>query len=102
MLRLYQELLRLRRSELALSLGCYSTRGITASLLVYERRYKNRRLQIALNMTGASASLPTELSMGKVLLSTLPGERSVVGADRVLRPNEGVVSDLGIRSRSGQ
>jgi alpha-glucosidase len=102
MLRLYQELLRLRRSESALSLGSYSTLGITASLLVYERRYKNRRLQIALNMTGASASLPTELSMGKVLLSTLPGERSVVGTDRVLRPNEGVVSDPDIRSRSGQ
>jgi alpha-glucosidase len=101
-LRLYQELLRLRRSEPALSLGSYSTLGITASLLVYERRHKNRRLQIALNMTGASASLPTELSMGKVLLSTLPGERSAVGADRVLRPNEGVVSEPGVPARSGQ
>jgi alpha-glucosidase len=96
-LRLYRDLLRLRRSEPALSLGSYSTIVCTASLLVYERRYQQRRLRVALNMTDTCATLPSGLSTGRVLLSTLAAGRKTADATSVFRPNEGVIFDLEAR-----
>jgi alpha-glucosidase len=94
MLCLYRDLLRLRRSEPALSLGSYSRIACTTSLLVYERRHHQRRLRVALNMTDTCATLPSGLSTGKVLLSTTADRRETADTAPVLRPNEGVIFEL--------
>ncbi|BBL80567.1 alpha-amylase [Rubrobacter xylanophilus] len=72
-LSLYRRLLRLRRSEPALSIGSYEPLEATSSLLAYARSYAERRLLIALNLGDAPTSLPRTLQ-GRILLSTSPQE----------------------------
>jgi alpha-glucosidase len=93
MLFLYRALLRLRRTELALSIGTYHPVAHSDSVLVYQRRYQGRTLQIGLNMSGARQDLPTQVT-GKVLISTLPDRTDFSGADAELRPNEGLIYEL--------
>jgi len=97
MLRLYRELLLLRRAEPALAIGDYRPLGVTADVLAYERSAGGRRLAIALNFSGHEHVFrpPREPLDGYVLLSThldRDGER-VHGA-LVLRPNEGCIVAL--------
>ena len=97
MLRLYRELLLLRRAEPALAIGDYQPLGVTTDVLAYERSAGGRRLAIALNFSGHEHVFrpPREPLDGYVLLSThldRDGER-VHGA-LVLRPNEGCIVAL--------
>ena len=97
LLVLYRELLRLRRSHTALTLGSYQPAAMTGDLLAYVRRSPQSRLLIALNL----GSSPFELDLaslrmrGRVLLSTHLDrtDRSVL-VDLALRPDEGVILEL--------
>jgi alpha-glucosidase len=87
MLSLYRALLRLRRSEPALSLGTYATILCNEAVLVFERRHQGSRLRIMLNMTGQQQRVSSEQPIEDILLSTwLDG---AAGASTQLRPNEG-------------
>ena len=70
MLSLYRSLLLLRRAEHALSFGDYVPVASTEQVLAFERRYGDRRLLIALNLTGRLAQLHLHEVAGEVLLST--------------------------------
>jgi alpha-glucosidase len=90
-LSLYHALIRLRRAEPALSVGAYAPVAADETILSYERRHGDRRLLIALNMSGGSQALSTRHS-GRVLVSTSldRADEKVRGA-LDLRPNEGCI-----------
>jgi alpha-glucosidase len=93
MLSLYRALLRLRRAEPALSVGSYAPVAATGCVLAYERRYKGRRLLVALNMSGETVDLPTEAAT--ILLSTmLAGTCEATSGRLLLRPHEGCIGAL--------
>jgi alpha-glucosidase len=85
MLSLYRALLRLRRSEPALSIGSVELAVGSDNVLAYQREYEDSRLLIALNLSGSERRC--ELPAGNVLLSTL-GSRP---PDGWLRPDEGII-----------
>ncbi|QNN65411.1 DUF3459 domain-containing protein [Sphingomonas rhizophila] len=88
MLWLYRDLLALRRQRTALALGDYQGVSAAGDLLVFDRISGTERLRIALNLGEVETGFVRE---GACLLSTLGNE-----ADRdVLRPNEGIIIDLG-------
>jgi alpha-glucosidase len=94
MLRLYRELIRLRRSEPALRLGTYTPVPAPAPVLSYIRERQGDRLLVAVNFAEETTVFePRARLAGEVLLST----RSRVGrfgsGDR-LAPNEAVVIRL--------
>jgi oligo-1,6-glucosidase/alpha-glucosidase len=88
MLSLTRALLRLRRQEAALSVGDYVPVASEGALLAYERRARDSRLFIALNLGGEPVPLPEPARDGERLLSTLTG-----AADE-LRGNEGLIVRL--------
>jgi alpha-glucosidase len=88
MLSLYQSLLRLRRAEPALAVGSYRSLMHTDSILVYQREHSRRKFRVALNMSGTSQALPSDLAGGQVVLSTT---RMPTGQTGRLGPNEGLV-----------
>ena len=91
MLALYQELLRLRRAEPALSIGAYAPEAADEHVLAYRRRHRDRSLLIALNMSGQARTLRTP-HLGKVLLSTgLDRSGEPISGAIELRPNEGCI-----------
>jgi alpha-glucosidase len=90
MLTLHRRLLLLRRAEEALTIGSYRTRWVDDALLVYERQHADRRLVVALNLTGAEQPLDLD---GEVLLTTHLDEPP---AGR-LRADEGRVVLAGLR-----
>jgi alpha-glucosidase len=93
MLSLYRALLRLRRSESALSVGSYVPVAATDRVLAYERRDGGRRLLVALNMSGEPAELPTARRI--ILLSTTLDRSFEAKSGRLLlRPHEGCISAL--------
>jgi alpha-glucosidase len=92
MLGLYRELLALRRSQKALSIGHFALVDAEYGVLAYERCHGPDRLLIALNLTATSKALPItfEPQDGQVLASTL-ARRPM---DGTLSPNEGLVMRL--------
>jgi alpha-glucosidase len=96
-LTLYRELLRLRRSSEALTLGSYEPVAMTGDLLAYLRRSPRSCLLIALNLGPAPFELDlASLRMkGRLLLSThMDREDRSVLADVALRADEGVIVEL--------
>jgi alpha-glucosidase len=89
MLALTRALLRLRRTEPALSVGDYAPLACQGTLLAYERRCANSRLLVALNLGEQPLSLPEAARGGERLMSTLSGEAAH------LRGNEGLIVRLG-------
>ena len=90
LLSFYRALIALRRAEPALTVGDYATLAVTDQVLAYERRAGDRRLGVALNLTGE----PAELSdvQGRVMISTQYGRlREAIGGALRLAPNEGVI-----------
>jgi alpha-glucosidase len=84
MLSLHRRLLSLRRRNAALVQGTIEHVAACGDVLTYERRHRNDRLLIALNMGCADATLQTHA--GVVLLSTLAGregEALANGANRL-------------------
>ena len=94
MLSLYRALLRLRRAEPALSVGSYVAVEATDALLAYERRHRDRRLLIALNMSGRPQRLNLRLPTGRILLSSDLRDLGPTPSDRRLRPHEGWIVEL--------
>jgi alpha-glucosidase len=93
MLSLYRALLRLRRSEPALSIGSYVSRPCTESVLIYERRHATRRLLVALNFSNQPQALNPELAAGRILLST-HSHPDASAINSPLAPSEGRVMEL--------
>ena len=89
MLSLHRALLRLRRSEPALSIGSIAEVQAHDYVLAYRRQNGASRLQILLNLSATERHIPGGLSDGELLLSTL-GDR----AEGWLRPDEGLILRL--------
>lgn len=97
LLTLYRQLLRLRRSQAALTLGSYEPVAMTGDLLAYLRRSPASCLLIVLNLGAAAFELDlAALGMrGRILLSTHPDRADEsVHAQLRLRAAEGVVVEL--------
>lgn len=88
MWRLYRDLLALRRSRAALSVGDWLPIECAGNLLAYERRHRDERLLVVLNLGDApeSFAIPEWAEGLEVLLTTGTG-----GDPAVLGPNEGYV-----------
>jgi alpha-glucosidase len=85
MLNLYRQLLKLRRSEPALSVGAFELLDSHADVLAYRRSHGDRHVLIALNLSSEPRSV--DLPVGELLLSTID-----LGVfDGSLRANEGVI-----------
>jgi alpha-glucosidase len=93
-LSLYRQIIWLRRRHHALSVGSYSPVAAEGDVLAYERRHRNERFLVALNLgqDPATVTLPDGFDGGTVVLSTdLDSEEQTIGGDIRLRPNEGLV-----------
>ena len=92
-LRLYRDLLALRRTEPALTMGDFALVRASEGLLAFERRLEDERLVVVLDLTGNGGSL--EIPPARRLLSTDGdhGEAQLGGHVR-LAPNQGVVLKL--------
>ena len=98
MLALYTRLLRLRREEPALSRGSWSLLVQTGDVLAYERRHRDRRLLVALNLGDQphAVMFPEGIPEGRVLLSTyLDRDGEVIGRELDLRADESLILELG-------
>jgi glycosidase len=81
---LYRDLLSLRRSTDALSIGDYREVEARGDLLMFDRRHGDHCVRIALNFGETAIDLSQS---GQVLLSTLGKS----GRPSTLRPNEGLI-----------
>ena len=96
MLALYGALLGMRRAEPALSIGSYALVAATENVLAYERRYKDERLLVALNMGGSTEDLAVVPAPFEIRLSTyLDRPGGAGGGSAVLRPHEGLIAAAG-------
>jgi alpha-glucosidase len=93
LLNFYRKLIALRRCEPALTQGDYGLIEARGDVLVFERRYENRRLAIVINL--ADTTVYTPLENGRYLLSTYQDTSKPLGGDLVrLRPHEGVIAEI--------
>jgi alpha-glucosidase len=93
MLHLYRQLIALRRSTAALSIGSYRTLVVDDNVLGYERAHAGERTAVYLNFSPTPRQVSCE--SGRVVLSTHLDRTDSTVADRVeLRPDEGVVVAL--------
>ncbi|HXG39879.1 MAG TPA: alpha-amylase family glycosyl hydrolase [Candidatus Limnocylindrales bacterium] len=93
-LSLHRRLIALRRAEPALCVGDWAPVAATPATLVYLRTFGERRLAVALNLTGEAAAveLPDLGGSRRILLSTgLDRDGEPVGRRVVLRPDEGLL-----------
>ena len=96
-LRLYQQLLHLRKSHPALAIGRYQPLVVAGDLVAYMRHVEGERLMVALNLANHPCTLSLE-SFGysaRILLSThLDRQDEAVAISVALRPNEGLIAVL--------
>ena len=85
MLSLYRELLNIRRSEPALSIGSIELVDSEPDVIAFRRSHADRRLFIALNLS--SERRVVALPPGELILSTI----DLGSFDGSLRGNEGVI-----------
>jgi alpha-glucosidase len=96
MLQLHRRLLRLRRTEPALSVGSWAPLAADGDLLAYEREADGRHLAVCLNLGGSEVTLPLAGAISaRPLLSTTrePADDTLSRALR-LQPNEGLIVAL--------
>ncbi len=94
MLHLYRELLALRRSRPALSVGDYAALDTGPDVLGYARSHGAERYAVLLNLGGVSRRVAlAELERSSIVLSTHPG-RAGEACGAWLEPNEAVVLAL--------
>jgi alpha-glucosidase len=97
-LSLYRRLIALRRERRALSIGSYHPVGIEGQVFAYERRYRDERLMVALNLGREPRRLgfSTESTVGNVLISThLDRAGETISGEVELRADEGLILELG-------
>ncbi len=97
LLSLYRRLIELRRAEPALSVGDYAALPAGDDLVAYMRKADRRRLLIVLNFGARPRKFDlNELeAQAALLLSTyLDREQEKLGAELLLRPDEGVIVEL--------
>ena len=94
-LNLYRNLIQLRRSHLALSVGEFQHLHTEGELLIYERRHSGERLLVALNFGDEPRPLPLsgDRTQVRVLLSTGWDRASGAVGPLMLEANEGVILD---------
>jgi alpha-glucosidase len=100
MLRLYRNLLRLRKAHPALSMGGYQPIATTGDLLGYIRRHGDEQFLIALNLgvEPHSLSLAVLGLAGRTVLSTqMDREEKQPTTEFPLRPHEGIIVQLASR-----
>ena len=92
-LRLYHQLLALRRDHPALAVGAFALLESDGDVLAYERREGAQRLIIALNLGGQPQrlALPRDTTGCRLLLSTLAAAPLIENDVLLLRPDEGVI-----------
>ena len=97
-LTLYRQLIQLRRNEPALQEGAWMALGVQGGAFLYMRVHRDRRIMVALNMTGEPRAIILQrrrLRGGRILLSThLDRGGEPVGDELDLRGDEGVVVAL--------
>ena len=89
MLRLYIELLRLRKSREVLRAGAYDPIGTADGVLAYRRQTGDESLLIALNFTDEERVVRS--GPGDVVLSSELDRDGPINQRLILRPHEGVV-----------
>ena len=93
-LTLYRRLIAFRRRHPALGVGSYHPVETDGDLFAYERRHRDERLLMALNLGHEPRTIPLldAAPHGRILLSTM-GDRDdeVVECQLNLRPDEGLV-----------
>src|SRR5882724_1425149 len=97
MLTLYHRLIELRQSELALSVGEYSSLPAGEDLVAYMRKSGERRLLIVLNLGAQERRFNiSELEVQASLIFSTHHDRGQerLGAGLKLRPDEGVIVEL--------
>ena len=97
MLSLYRQLLELRRSEAALSVGSYAPLPAQGDLLAYERREGERRIGVVLNLGGAEArwSVPGDIRIGSVLATaTMRDDVDPLEGEVAISANEAIVFEI--------
>ena len=94
-LALHRRLIALRRARPALAIGDYAPIEAEGAVLAYRRGHGSERLAVALNLGDAPAR--AEIGAGaRVLLSThLDREGEEAGPRVALRPQEGVILEIG-------
>jgi alpha-glucosidase len=103
-LNLYRNLIQLRRSHLALSIGDFQYLHTEGELLVYERRHGGERLLVALNFGREALPLPLsgDETQARLLLSTsLDRASGAVGAP-TLEANEGVILAVSLPTKTAR
>lgn len=94
LLHLYRRLLALRKAHRPLVEGDYVPMRSRHDVVLFERRTRDERLLIALNMVHQPRILPWA-GAGTVLVSTYPDEAGgPVTGDRRLRPDEGLIIQM--------
>jgi alpha-glucosidase len=89
-LNLYRRLLSVRRQYAALNIGSFQLIGAQGNALVYERRAENKRIVVCLNFGDTEQPIdPQDFGGSTILVSTHP-ERTALGPNLVLQPNEGL------------
>lgn len=93
LLSYYRRLIRLRRSELALTIGSFAAIESPGGVFAFVRRHGHRELLIALNLTREAKKFqPLNVAPVRVLLSTHPRSEPENFADAIsLGPDEGLI-----------
>ncbi len=103
-LTLHRDLLRLRRDHAALSLGDIALLPAHDGVLAFGRSDNGRRLLVALNLTQAPIRFdaPQAWAPTALLLTTLAGVPALSDGSVGLRPDEGVVLQVGDAVEAGR
>jgi alpha-glucosidase len=91
MLSLHRQLIELRRSTPALSVGSYRHVYTDDDLLAYVREAEGKQLLVALNLSAAPRRLALSEAPGRIVLSTHLDRQEAVGRALDLRADEGVI-----------
>jgi alpha-glucosidase len=97
MLSLYRQLIKLRRTNEALSVGDFRLLNADGDVFAYERCQGSARFLVALNFAGASRSLAIpDGSCGVIEISTIPDRsREQIASTLTLESGEGAILRLG-------
>jgi alpha-glucosidase len=94
-LRLYRELIAIRRGSEALRSGSFALLHSSGNILAYERHSPGERLEIILNLGKEREEFSIDLHAAQMLLSTNPDRApGQIGSILHLEPNEGIIARL--------